>query len=228
LLRQGSSDQGRKELEAFRKAKSARPAAAAEDRARRESRIELRVLADLARAHLEAARAGEALKLIDEALRLSPGDLGARLLQAQALLRGRRFDDARGVYEAVLRDHPDQVEALWNLGRLRALAGEKREGAALCLRAAEARPFFPEVFEFLASLALQDGVHAERAEEFARKALEQRPSPANFARLAMALHAKGNLSGCDGVIREGLSRYPGDPELVAGMEILKRGGSRKP
>jgi tetratricopeptide (TPR) repeat protein len=228
LQRQGKSGEARSRLLAFQKAKAAQTASEVGEERRRERLDELRTVLDLARARLEAGSPREASEAVEEALRLSPGEVEARLLKAQVLLRAGQLDGAARLYEELVRERAADPEPLWNLARLRLRAGLKEEGALLALRAAQSRRFFPEAYELLAALALEENVLPERAEEFARRALEQRGSPANFVRLAIALHAAGKLAECEGVVKEGLARYPGDPQLQVGIAALKEGGPRKP
>ena len=74
-----------------------------------------------------------------------------------------------------------------------------------------------------AQALIREGVYAYRAEEFARKALELRPTASNYAQLAMILASNGKTDECERVLAEGLRRFPDDRELQIGLEALRQG-----
>jgi len=66
-----------------------------------------------------------AVKCYDQALRMAPGSLPARLGKAQALLDLGQLDQAIRVYEDILLDEPHQAEVINNLAYLYAEKGER-------------------------------------------------------------------------------------------------------
>ena len=67
----------------------------------------------------------------------------ARLSRASALQRAGRFQEARACYEDLLRDDPDQPDALHLLGVVHARLGDPAAGVALIERALALRPGHP-------------------------------------------------------------------------------------
>ena len=62
---------------------------------------------------------------------------------------------------------------------------------------------------------------ANRAEEFARRALELRPSPSNYSFLAEILFEKGSAEAARQVLAAGIEKHPGDPDLRAAMDAIE-------
>ena len=191
-----------------------------------------------------AALAEAARLALIEALKRDPGHSGARYVLAMLFARTGKtaesreqmaeFRRARAAKERVDREQQERLErsvesrTLLDLARAHLKSGRKEEGAALCLKAAEARRVFPEAYELLSGLALEHGVLIERAVEFAQRAAEQRPSPENFVKLAIALHTAGKLAESEAVVRMGLARFPGNPDLLQSIGFLQGGAPAKP
>lgn len=77
---------------------------------------EARVL--LARALLAEDKPDEALGLLKESVRKAGDDVSLRLAYAALLVEAQRDKDARSELESLLKDHPDNSEALYTLGLL--------------------------------------------------------------------------------------------------------------
>ena len=78
---------------------------------------------------------GAAIPTFVEALRLSPNHLAAQLRMGECLLVSSQWDDAGKLYQKIVRDHPDNAEAYYGLGRVRA-ARDDFAGATESLRKA--------------------------------------------------------------------------------------------
>ena len=94
------------------------------------------------------------------------------------------------------------------------------EASSYLLQSMEIRRSFAEGWEILARLARSGGAPAERAEEFARRALELRPSASNYGALAEILFEKGSAEAARQVLAAGIDKHPGDPDLRAAMQAL--------
>ncbi|MBI4604659.1 MAG: tetratricopeptide repeat protein [Planctomycetes bacterium] len=225
--RQGKLARAKEELEAFRRLK---PLSSESNLGRIEragEEIESRTFLSLARAALKAGDAREALALAEKGLARDPGFLELGCYRAWILLQVGRLDEAARACDAVLARDPANAEALWNLGSISVRQGQKERAAELVLRSLDVRKAFPDGWELLAILAQEHGVLPERLEEFARNALLYRPSAENHARLAMVLHDAGKVDECERVLREGLARHPGNPDLEIGLAMLLQTRSGK-
>ncbi|MBI1941717.1 MAG: tetratricopeptide repeat protein, partial [Acidobacteria bacterium] len=58
------------------------------------------------------------------ALRLQPGYLPAWLKLAENLLAAGEWEEAGGIYEAIVKEHPDAAEAYYGIGRTRGAKGD--------------------------------------------------------------------------------------------------------
>lgn len=93
-----------------------------------------------ARGHMARAMALEAEKKPAEALReyeaavaAEPGYRNARLTLGMAYQRSERWTEAFAVYEAMLREKPDDVAAVYQLGRTAALSGQRLDDGQAAL-----------------------------------------------------------------------------------------------
>ncbi|QDV36536.1 tetratricopeptide repeat protein [Tautonia plasticadhaerens] len=92
-----------------------------------------------------------------EALARDPGLEEARLGLADALRSDHRLAEAREVYEAYLRRHPESPAALLGLGLIAAEQGDDDEAADHLRKAAGLDPDDPQVLAELAAVALRRG-----------------------------------------------------------------------
>lgn len=224
--RQGREEEARRQLAAFRRLKPRETELERSVIEKAEPAFEARTAVRLARVLFEAGDAESALGLVRHARAVHPDFTEALAYEGWIALRQGKHEEARAAFEAILAREPEHAEALWNLGKVHLGRGDAGAAAPLLLRATEKRKTFAEGWELLARLALEQGVYAERAEEFARHAFELRPSPRNCSMLAMALHARGDLAGSQRVLAEGVRRFPEDPELRAGYEALTGAGGQ--
>lgn len=78
----------------------------------------------LGRAQVYLSRSDLAAASLRTALRLRPGDLPARLMLAKSLLDAGHSDESRGLYQALVNEHPEAAEAHYGLGLIDAAGGE--------------------------------------------------------------------------------------------------------
>jgi len=118
---------------------------------------------------VQAARGkyDEAIATLREALRLDPEYLPAQLKLGDCLLASTNAEEARQLYEGIVKRHPGSAQAHYGLGRARA-ANKDLEGSVESLRAAcKLFPYFGAA-HFALALAYQRLRKAEEArEEFA-------------------------------------------------------------
>jgi tetratricopeptide (TPR) repeat protein len=226
--RQGKLDRAKVELEVFRRLKPLRSESNLRRAERAGAEFESRTVLNLSRAAVKAGSAAEALALAERRLASDPGFVELEVHRASVLLQLNRLDEAARAANDILRRDPRNPEALWSLGLVHLRKGENELAAAAIQRSLETRSAFPDGWEVLADLAQEHGVRRERLEEFARHAVQLRPSAENFVRLAMALDQAGKQDECERILRQGLGRHPGHPELETGLQalLLSRSGKR--
>lgn len=91
----------------------------------------------LGRTQVYLAHYDRAIAAQQEALRLEPGSLPARLMLAKALLEAGRAEESRALYRKIVEEHPDTAEAHYGLGRIAAATGETSEAIEHLRRACE-------------------------------------------------------------------------------------------
>jgi len=222
LLRRGGDAQGAREhLRAYRRLKQpgkgldpGKLGASGRD-------FEIRAAVGLARAVFESGAAGDALQLVEHALRVDPDAVEAHSYRGWIHLQQKRFPRAEAAYKEALSRDPGHAESLWNLGKVHLRTGSVQRGAELLLDATERKGHFPDGWEMLTLLARQKGVMKRRTLEFSRKALAQRKSPKNFAAHAQCLFEAGRRQDAEQVLESGLRRFRGDPTLSQALVGLR-------
>ena len=143
-----------------------------------------------------------------------------RLSQASALQRAGRFTEARALYEALLRDDPDQPDALHLLGVVRARLGEPEAAAALIERALALRPGHP-TYSFNLGNASRALGRSDQALAAYRHASEAKPD------FVKAILARGNLlfelgayGDSEAAYRQALEIEPRHPAALARLVLL--------
>jgi len=217
--RHGRQEEARASLEAFRRYKEVKTELERDTFEKAEPIFEARTAVRLSRIMFEKGDAPGALALVRHALSIEPRFSEALAFEGWIHLRRGDLVEAERCYRSVLDGDPRHAEALWNLGKVLHTKGDL-EASSYLLRSMELRRNFVEGWEILARLASKGGALADRAEEFARRALELRPSASNFGALAQILFEKGNAEAARQVIAAGIEKHPGDPDLQAAMEAI--------
>lgn len=129
-------------------------------------------------------RESEAMRLLDAALAIRPGDRDAANMKGGLLGNLGRFDDALAAFRQGLAAHPDAGELHYNAAFALQCLERYDEAAGEYASALEYRPEFPEALSNLGLTLNALGRRDEALQSF-DKALRQRP---NFAR---ALNNRG-------------------------------------
>jgi tetratricopeptide (TPR) repeat protein len=146
--------------------------------------------------------------------------LDALLSQASRLQQAGRLEDARGLYEEILRREPGQPDALHLLGVLAARSGDPARAVELIGQAVAARPANP-VYHFNLGNGLKACGEPARALAAYRQAIALK---ADFAKACLAL---GNLLFELGRLEEGEAAYrraleidPAEPAILGRLANL--------
>ena len=94
---------------------------------------------NLARVAIGQARYGDALAPLEVVLRVAPSE-EALLQKGIVLIRLRRWGEAKAAHQALLRQRPDHVQALVNLGGIHATLGEVDDAIGVYERAIRLDP----------------------------------------------------------------------------------------
>jgi predicted Zn-dependent protease len=128
----------------------------------------------------------------ERALAVAPGDTGARLARADALVRAGHSEAARDALQALVRERPEASDAALALARVAAAAGEAAEAARLLAAVVARDPWHTDALAGLA-LALVDAGRPDEAAHAAERALrldrEHALAHAAAAVVAAARHA---------------------------------------
>jgi tetratricopeptide (TPR) repeat protein len=130
-----------------------------------------------------------------------PGDTQSALLLADALLRearattdGRPASRAATVLNAVLKNEPDQYDALRLLGAVALSLHHFREALAVGKRARDARPSDAWNYGVMGDALLELGEYDDAFRAFDTMAA-MRPNPDAYARVSYARELRGDLAG---------------------------------
>jgi tetratricopeptide (TPR) repeat protein len=155
-------------------------------------------------------------------LRAQPGDIGAAVLLADALLRqARATNDSRPasrageVLKTVLREHPAQYDALRMLGAIDLSLHRFRDALEVGRRARDLRPDDAWNYGVMGDALIELGEYDEAFEAFDTM-MSKRPGAAAYARVAYARELRGNLPGAlEAMQFAAKATPPDDPEAQA-------------
>ncbi|HWR53498.1 MAG TPA: tetratricopeptide repeat protein [Bryobacteraceae bacterium] len=118
-----------------------------------------------------------AVKSLQTALQLRPGDLAAELRLGQSLIATGNWDDADILYRRILDKHPDFAQAWYGLGRVQAAKGEHAAAAQSYGKACEVFPAYGAAHFALAGELRRLGQRAEAEEHAAAYAKDPSAEP---------------------------------------------------
>jgi tetratricopeptide (TPR) repeat protein len=97
-------------------------------------------LQNLATAYINAGKPTEGIATLQEVLQRRPSDLGVLEALADACYGAKRYDDAIGYYDALLKANERNAEALYMMGMSYQKKGDKQRGTAMCDQAIKMDP----------------------------------------------------------------------------------------
>ncbi|MBF0182248.1 MAG: tetratricopeptide repeat protein [Magnetococcales bacterium] len=151
---------------------------------------------------------GAALALLDEALRLRPDFVDARINRGMALTELGRLEEAEESLREALRRQPEDARALGNLGVVLKRLGRFVEAGECFERVLAVHPGHVESWSNLANLHKEAG-RMERALECYRRALALRPDHVEvMVNCGMALGEAGRNEEAEVWLRRALAMRP--------------------
>jgi hypothetical protein len=148
--------------------------------------------------------------------------VAAGLLGARSLARERVWSSQRSLFEAAVREHPEDVPARVNLAAALLDAGKAKEADDLLSGAVAASPGDPIAHYLLGNAKRQRGDLAAAEAEY-RRALSIRPVyPQALINLGLVLAAGKDLDGAEAAFREADRQLGGAPETKVNLAIVMR------
>ncbi|MEW5972364.1 MAG: tetratricopeptide repeat protein [Pseudomonadota bacterium] len=170
----------------------------------------------------QSGQPAAALGVLDEALRIHPGE--PDLLYTRALLADQldRFEEAEANLRAILAQDPDHAEALNALGYTLAQRNIRLDEAfELVDKALKLSPDNPAILDSMGWVLFRQGKPAE-AEGFLRRAYAREPDGEIAAHLAEVVAALGRRDEALQLIGEALARDPDRRELLDLQQRLQQ------
>ena len=172
------------------------------------------LLAMLARAQLLTGDLKEAIKSIEESLRLEPGDLAHLFEEAWIYSHARQWDDAITRFEKLADLAPDRPRvqrlAQFSLSNLYVQKGEFRKGEEILEKILQVDPEDNQVNNDLGYLWADQGKNLERAEKMIRKAVAAEPeNGAYLDSLGWVLFKLGKYEEAIGPIEKAVKKNTG-------------------
>lgn len=145
------------------------------------------------------------------------------LEQALSFIKVGRLDEARTYLEELIKQSPDDIRILYNLGVLYSEMGEPTKAAGLLERAVSISPEDSRTQSGLGHAYLMLGDLA-RAKEASLKAAEMDPSiPQSMRNLGAIFGHEGDLTKSLYYLKKAHELDPGDPQTVYGLALAYRG-----
>jgi tetratricopeptide (TPR) repeat protein len=156
----------------------------------------------------------------------APGDAFPATRLALLLDGTGRRDEAKPMYEDILKIDPNSVVALNNLAYIKAEEGKDLDNAlTLAQRARRQLPKDPNVADTLGWIYIKKNL-SDDAIRIYREVVSTAPDNAAYHyHLAMALYQKGDKQGAKQALDEALKRAPKAPEQQGIKELMAKVGS---
>jgi Flp pilus assembly protein TadD len=180
---------------------------------------------DLGGLYLDTGRPGEAITVLERAVRWQADPAAARVRLGNALSRQGRPTDALRQYAEVLRRDPNDFEARANAAIALAQAGRFEEAAAQYRQLVALRPDYAGAYRGLGFALARLGRGSEAIEAYA-EGLRREPEDAEMrGNLANALAGAGRMAEAVGQFRAALRKRPDDAGLHGNLGLaLAQGG----
>jgi len=173
-------------------------------------------------------RENEALELMEQGKRLSPGQSRFPLLQAGFLLEKKRLPEAREVLETALRDRPEDEDLLYQLGAVLDRQGERAKALAVMQRIVDKNPEHADALNYIGYTLVEENRDLERALSFIKKADKLKPENGYIVdSLAWANYRLGRLDEAWKQIQRAVALAPDDPTMWEHYGDIARDSGRR-
>jgi Flp pilus assembly protein TadD len=163
-----------------------------------------------------------AMEQFRKASQLAPNDINS-LIQVGLLLEGiGRRDQARPVYEQILRIQPDHFVALNNLANMKAEEGVDLDQAlTMAQRARQKAPDFHEISDTLGLIYIRKSLSEEAARIFSDLVQQEPTNPKFHLHYAMALLQKGDKPRAKSELQKASQNKPSNEDAGKIKELLQ-------
>jgi tetratricopeptide (TPR) repeat protein len=166
---------------------------------------------------LSEDRPAQAAYQFQLAVEANPSSVPARLNESAMAVRRRDLKAARQLIEEVLRDHPDNPEALFGRAMFLRAEGHPDDAVAVLRRVGELAPDHSSCFSILGDVLMGQKRDQEAIAAY-RQALRVVPSsPADHATLGLLLARTGQVEESVRQYRRALGLRPHHPEWLADL-----------
>ncbi len=143
-----------------------------------------------------------------------------------AMFQHGYLDEAATSFEEVLREHPQDAEAHYNLGTLHLRRKNFEQAYTHLQRSVDLKPTYPEAWNNLGMLAAQQNRAEEATRDFQRS-LQQRPSYVTaLVNLGNLYRHERSFAEAETCLRKALQLEPDDPETHYNLGMLYAQQSR--
>jgi Flp pilus assembly protein TadD/peroxiredoxin len=164
----------------------------------------------------EAGDNAEAIRNLQQALRLSPNNVTALDNLGSIYRREGRWVDAQQALEAALKADPEDADANYGLGMVFAQQNDTESAYKFLRRSLELRPNYPDAMNNLGVLLVRTDRRAEAAQVFAGCIASSPDYDQCYLNLVKLLVAERDTEKAKTILRQLLSRHP-DHELAKRM-----------
>jgi len=164
---------------------------------------------------------GRAIAYYQQAHELSPDDVAVTLSLADALAGAGRMDEAKTIYQALVKTHPENAPALNNVAFFLADTDSDLDEALRLAKNALARiPGQPDFSDTIGYIYLKKGMLDSAIQSF-RLLAQRYPNSAGFRyHLGLALFQKGEKAVARKELQAALANHPSNQETLRIRELL--------
>jgi lipoprotein NlpI len=153
--------------------------------------------------------------------RMGKQDAGRLFGEARRLEEAGRISEAKSAYARILKEYPDHVETLNNLGAMALNQGNPKEALFFFRKILDVKKDYPKVYNN-AGLALMMEGNVRLAEEYFRQAIQlDRQGLEPYVNLAAVLRQQRRLEEAGRLLEIPISRDLGSPSLSLSYAIIK-------
>ena len=159
-------------------------------------------------------REHEAVALMDQGMRLYPGQSRFPLLQAGYLIEKKRLDEAKTVLEQALADRPDDEDLLYQLGAVLDRQGDRKTAIGIMQKIVAKNQDHADALNYIGYTLAEEGHDLERALSLIKKADRLKPENGYIVdSLAWAYFRLGKLDEAWKQIQHAITLTKDDPTM---------------